>query len=182
MEPSAAVASWDDGKLAVWSGDRSPFGGRGELARALDMSEDQIRVIAPEIRGSFGTKGTVGVANEAALLAKAAGRPVRVAHSRAEEFMWGTVRPATLIEIRSGFQADGRIVAWECTAYHTGSFAIRGQRGADTPYNTPTVRIAVADCESPLRAGSYRSLGCAANHFAREVHIDEIAASLGDPK
>ena len=93
--------------------------------------------------------------------------------------MWGTVRPAALIEIRSGFQADGKIVAWDCTAYHTGDLArIRGQRGADTPYNTPNVRIAVADCESPLKSGSYRSLGCAANHFAREVHIDEIAASL----
>jgi isoquinoline 1-oxidoreductase len=178
MEPSAAVASWDDGKLTVWSGDRSPFGVRDQLARDLDMREDQVRVIAPEIGGSFGTKGTVSVAYEAALLSKAAGRPVRVVHSRAEEFMWGTVRPATLIEIRSGFQADGKIVAWECTAYHTGDLAIRGQRGADTPYNTPTVRIAVADCKSPLKSGSYRSLGCAGNHFAREVHIDEIAASL----
>ena len=178
METSAAVASWDGGKLTVWSGDRSPFGVRDVLARALDMSEDRIRVIAPEVGGSFGTKGTYGVAYEAALLSKAAGRPVRVAHSRSEEFMWGTVRPAALIEIRSGFQADGKIVAWECTAYHTGDRPQRGQRGADTPYNTPNVRIAVADCESPLRAGSYRSLGCAANHFAREVHIDEIAASL----
>ena len=178
MEPSAAVASWEDGKLTVWSGDRSPFGVRDELARDLDIGEDQVRVIAPEIGGSFGTKGTAGVAYEAALLSKAAGRPVRVVHSRAEEFMWGTVRPATLIEIRSGFQADGKIVAWECTAYHTGDLAIRGQRGADTPYNTPAVRIAVADCKSPLKSGSYRSLGCAGNHFAREVHIDEIAASL----
>ena len=182
METSTAVASWDSGKLTVWSGDRSPFGVRDELAHALDVSEDRVRVIAPEIGGSFGTKGTYGVAYEAALLSKAAGRPVRVAHRRSEEFMWGTVRPAALIEIRSGFRADGTILAWECTAYHTGDRPQRGQRGADTPYNTPNVRIAVADCESPLRSGSYRSLGCAANHFAREVHIDEIAASLNmDP-
>ena len=182
METSTAVASWDGGKLTVWSGDRSPFGVRDELAQALDMSEDRIRVIAPEVGGSFGTKGTYGVAYEAAFLSKAVGRPVRVAHSRSEEFMWGTVRPAAFFEIRSGFQADGTIVAWEYTAYHTGETAFRGQRGADTPYNTPNVRIAVANCESPLRSGSYRSLGCAANHFAREVHIDEIAASLNmDP-
>jgi len=182
METSTAVASWDDGKLTVWSGDRSPFGVRDELAHALDISEDRIRVIAPEVGGSFGTKGTPGVAYEAARLSKAAGRPVRVAHSRSEEFTWGTVRPAAFFEIRSGFQADGKIVAWEYTAYHTGETAFRGQRGADTPYNTPNVRIAVANCESPLRSGSYRSLGCAANHFAREVHIDEIAASLNmDP-
>ena len=178
METSTAVASWDGGNLTVWSGDRAPFGVRDELAQALDMSQDQIRVIAPEVGGSFGTKGTVGVAQEAAVLAKAAGRPVRVAHSRSEEFMWGTVRPAALFEIRSGFNADGQIVAWEYTAYHTGDRPQRGQRGADTPYNTPNVRIAVADSASPLRTGSYRSLGCAANHFAREIHIDEIAATL----
>ncbi len=178
MEPSAAVASWDEENLTVWCGDRGPFGVRDELAQAFGMSEDRVRVIVPEVGGSFGTKGTIGVAYEAARLAKAARRPVRVAYSRAEEFMWSTVRPAALIEIRSGVQADGRIVAWEHTAYHAGDRAIRGQRGADTPYNTPNVRIAVADSESPLRAGSYRSLGGAVNHFAREVHIDEIAATL----
>lgn len=178
METSTAVASWEEGKLTVWSGDRAPFGVRDELISALALSADRVRVIAPEIGGSFGTKGTYGVAFEAARLARAAERPVRVVHSRSEEFMWGTVRPAALIEIRSGFQSDGRIVAWDCTAYHTGDRPQRGQRGADTPYNTPNVRIAVADSESPMRAGSYRSLGCAANHFAREVHIDEIAVSL----
>ncbi|HEU0020295.1 MAG TPA: molybdopterin cofactor-binding domain-containing protein, partial [Dehalococcoidia bacterium] len=178
----AAVAFWDDGKLTVWSGDRSPFGVRDELAQAFGISQDRVRVIAPEIGGSFGTKATNGVAGEAARLSRLANRPVRVAYSRAEEFMWGTVRPAALIEIRSGFQSDGKIVAWEAIAYHTGDRPNRGQRGADTPYNTSNVRIAVADSESPLKAGSYRSLGCAANHFAREVHIDEIAAALGlDP-
>jgi nicotinate dehydrogenase subunit B len=178
MEPCAAVASWDDGNLTVWCGDRSPFSVRDELAQAFEMSKDRVRVIAPEVGGSFGTKGSYGVAYEAARLSRTARRPVRVAHSRAEEFMWGTVRPAAFFEIRSGFQNDGKIVAWECTAYHTGDRPNRGQRGADTPYNTPNVRIAVADSESPLRAGSYRSLGCAANHFAREVHIDEIASTL----
>jgi isoquinoline 1-oxidoreductase len=178
MEPSAAVASWDDGNLTVWCGDRSPFGVRDELAQAFGMSEDRVHVIAAESGGSFGTKGATGVAYDAARLSKAAGRPVRVSHSREEEFMWGTVRPAALIEIRSGIMANGEIVAWEHTAYHAGDRAIRGQRGADTPYNTPNVRIAVADSESPLRSGSYRSLGGATNHFAREVHMDEIAATL----
>jgi len=178
MEPSASVASWDGGHLTVWCGDRSPFQVRDDLAHALGLNLDQIRVIAPEVGGSFGTKGTYGTAYEAARLAKAAGRPVRVAHSREEEFMWGTVRPAAMFEIRSGFQRDGTIVAWEYTAYHAGDRPNRGQRGSDTPYNTPNVRIAVADAPSPLRAGSYRSLGCAANHFAREIHMDEIAAMV----
>jgi isoquinoline 1-oxidoreductase len=178
MEPSAAVASWDGDDLTVWSGDRSPFGVRDELAQAFGISADRVHVITIDIGGSFGTKASNGVAYEAARLSRAAGRPVRVAHNRSEEFMWSTVRPAAVIEIRSGFKADGAIVAWEHTAYHTGERAMRGQRGADTPYNTPNVRIAAASAESPLRSGSYRSLGGATNHFAREVHLDEIAATL----
>jgi isoquinoline 1-oxidoreductase len=178
MEPSAAVASWDGDDLTIWSGDRSPFGVRDELALEFGVGEDRIHVITVDIGGSFGTKGSNRVAYEAARLSKAAGRPVRVAHNRQEEFMWSTVRPAAVIEIRSGFKADGTIVAWEHTAYHSGERANRGQRGADTPYNTLNVRIAAASAESPLRSGSYRSLGGATNHFAREVHLDEIAATL----
>ena len=142
------------------------------------MNEDRVRVIVPEIGGSFGTKGNYRLANEAAKLSRAAGRPVRVAHTRADEFAWSTVRPAALIEIRSGVKTDGTIVAWEHTAYHAGESAPRGQRGADTLYNIPNVRVAVANAESPLSSGSYRSLGGAVNHFAREVHVDEIAVDL----
>ena len=60
---------------------------QNELAKAFDMGADRVRVIAPEVGGSFGTKGANGVAYEAARLSRAAGRPVRVALSRSEEFM-----------------------------------------------------------------------------------------------
>ena len=178
MEPGAAVASWDGDKLTVWCGDRSPFGVREGLAQALGMSEERVRVITTDIGGSFGTKNTSRLAYDAARLSKSSGRPVRVAFSRSEEFGQSTVRPAALMQIRSGVKADGRITAWEYMAYHAGGGASRGQRGADTLYDTPNVRVAVANTESPLNSGSYRSLGGAVNHFAREVHIDEIAATL----
>ena len=71
--------------------------------------------------------------------------------------------------------ASGTIVAWDYAAFHSGENAFRGQRGADTPYDVDNVRIRVAASESPLQSGSYRSLGGATNHFAREVHMDEIA-------
>jgi len=122
------------------------------------------------------------VGEEAARLAKAVGKPVRVAYSRSEEFWWSTVRPAALIEIRAGVTSEGRITAWEHTAYHAGENAFRGRRGADTLYDTEHVRIAVANTESPLQSGSYRSLGGAVNHFGREAHLDEIASQIGlDP-
>jgi isoquinoline 1-oxidoreductase len=145
------------------------------------LETSQVRVIAAEIGGSFGTKSPT-VSHEAARLARAVDAPVRVSYDRAEEFGWSTVRPAATFEVRSGVDAGGKIVAWDYTAFHAGENAFRGQRGADTPYDVDNVRIAVAASESPLQSGSYRSLGGATNHFAREVHMDEIAIGLGlDP-
>ena len=183
MEPKAAVARWeDDGRLTLWAGGQRPFGLRAEMAQAFAIDESRVRVIATEVGGGFGTKSYYPVALEAAKLAKEAGRPVRVAYTRADEMTWGNFRPAALIEIKSGFMSDGRIVAWEFNAYHAGPSANIGRRGSDGPYDVPHVRVSVASSDSPLRSGSYRSLGAAVNHFARESHMDEIAARLGiDP-
>lgn len=182
MEPRAAVAQWQDGRLTVWAGTQRPFGIRAELASYFGIAEEMVRVIAPEIGGAFGGKSIYTVALEAARLAKLAERPVRVAFSRAEEMTWATFRPSALIEVKSGFKTDGTIVAWQFTAYHAGDRPFIGQRGSQTPYNTANVNVTVYTSDSPLRTGSYRSLGGAVNHFARESHIDEIAHAVGlDP-
>ncbi len=182
MEPRAAVARWDGDHLTLWAGSQRPFGVRAELAQHFGLDEAQVRVIAPEIGGGFGTKSYYPPAHEAARLAKIAGRPVRVAYTRAEEMVWTTVRPAALFEIKSGFNADGRIVAWQFNGYHAGPNAFIGRRGSETPYDVPNVKVTVAASETPMRTGSYRSLGGSVNHFARESHMDEIAAIVGiDP-
>ena len=182
MEPRAAVAQWEDGRLTVWAGTQRPFGLRAELASHFEIEESSVRVIVPEIGGGFGSKSMYPVALEAARLAKAAGRPVRVAYTRAEEMVFATFRPAALIEVKSGFLDDGTLVAWEFTAYHAGERPFIGQRGSQTPYHLSNVKVSVSSSESPLREGSYRSLGGAVNHFARESHMDEIAAAVGiDP-
>ncbi|MBT4515868.1 MAG: xanthine dehydrogenase family protein molybdopterin-binding subunit [Chloroflexi bacterium] len=181
MEPSASVARWDGDDLTVWCANRGPFAERDSLAEMFGIDPKQVRVIAAEIGGSFGTKSP-SVSHEAARLAKAVDAPVRVSYDRAEEFGWSTVRPAATFEIKSGVDVDGKIVSWDYAAFHAGENAFRGQRGADTPYDVDNVRISVAASESPLQAGSYRSLGGATNHFARELHMDEIAISMGiDP-
>ncbi|MDA1239329.1 MAG: molybdopterin-dependent oxidoreductase [Chloroflexi bacterium] len=182
MEPRAAVALWEGDHLTVWAGTQRPFGIRQELSAAFDMPEERVRVIAPEIGGGFGAKSPYGLATEAARLAKVAGRPVRVAYSRADEMAWSNFRPAALVKIRSGFGADGRLTAWDSVAYHSGERVMIGRRGADTPYDAPHVLSVVYRSDSPLPSGSYRSLGAAVNHFAREVHMDEIAEAIGvDP-
>lgn len=182
MEPRAAVAEWRDGRVTVWTGGQRPFALRTELAEALQIDEDRVRVISTEIGGGFGSKHYIPVAIEAARLARLAGRPVRVAFTRAEDMVWATFRPAALIEVKSGFKSDGRIVAWQFRAHHAGDTVFIARRGSESPYDIPNMQATIACADTPLRTGSYRSLGGAVNHFAREVHIDEIAEALGmDP-
>src|SRR5690606_7022752 len=67
-------------------------------------------------------------------------------------------------------------------AYHTGERVMIGRRGSETPYDAGNIRSMVYRSDSPLPSGSYRSLGAAVNHFAREAHMDEVAEHLGrDP-
>jgi isoquinoline 1-oxidoreductase len=152
------------------------------MAQHFQIEESKVRVIGMEMGGGFGTKSYYPVALEAAKLALQAGRPVRIAYTRADEMVWGNFRPAALIEIKSGFRKDGTIVGWEFNAYHAGPSANIGRRGSDGPYDIPHVKVTVSTSDSPIRTGSYRSLGAAVNHFARESHMDEIAAAVGmDP-
>ncbi|MPZ23585.1 MAG: molybdopterin-dependent oxidoreductase [Dehalococcoidia bacterium] len=182
MEPRAATAAWENGRLTVWAGTQRPFGLRNELAELFGISEDAVRVIIPAIGGGFGSKSIYQPALEAARLARIAGQPVRVAFSRAEEMRLATFRPAALLELKSGFSSNGRIVAWEFNAYHSSERALIGRRGSATPYDIPNAHTTAWISDGPLASASYRSLGAAVNQFATESHIDEIAHLLGmDP-
>jgi isoquinoline 1-oxidoreductase len=173
LEPRAAVAEWEGDKLTVWCGTQRPFGVRGELASAFRIPEDRIRVIVPDMGSAYGGKHTGEHAVEAARLAKGAGKPVKLAYTRAEEFSWGYFRPAGVIDIKAAVDADGRLVSWEFDNWNSGASAIR------TPYDIPNQHIAFHPAQSPLRQGSYRGLAATANHYAREMHMDAIARSLG---
>jgi isoquinoline 1-oxidoreductase len=172
LEPRAAVAEWEDGKLTVWTGTQRPFGVRTELAEAFRVSEDKVRVIVPDTGSGYGGKHTGEAAIEAARLARAAGRPVKLVWTREEEFTWAYFRPAGVIEVRSGARRDGTLTAWEFHNYNSGGSAIR------TLYEIPHQRIEFHPSQSPLRQGSYRGLAATANHFARETHMDELAGAL----
>jgi isoquinoline 1-oxidoreductase len=169
LEPRAAVAEWKDGKLTVWTGTQRPFGVRSELAEVFRIPEERVRVIVPDTGAGYGGKHTGDAAIEAARLAKAAGRPVKLVWTREEEFTWAYFRPAGVIEVRSGARADGTLTAWEFHNYNSGAAAIR------TPYDVANHRIEFHPVDSPLRQGSYRALAATANFFARESHMDELA-------
>jgi isoquinoline 1-oxidoreductase len=173
LEPRAAVAQWEDDRLTVWTGTQRPFGVRSELAQAFGIPEDHIRVIASSTGSGYGGKHTGECAVEAARLAKAAGKPVKLTWTREEEFTWAYFRPSGVIDVRSGASADGTIASWQFHNYNSGNAAVR------SPYNIPNQISEFHATEMPLRQGSYRGLAASANHFARESHMDELAHAIG---
>jgi isoquinoline 1-oxidoreductase len=176
LEPRAAVAEWHGRKLTVWTGTQRPFGVRSELAEAFHLPEESVRVLVPDTGSAYGGKHSGECAVEAATLARAVGRPVKLVWTREEEFTWAYFRPAGVIEIRSAAGKDGKLAAWEFHNYNSGS------SGIALPYDAPHQQIVFHPARSPLRQGSYRGLASTANNFARESHMDDLARMAGfDP-
>jgi len=176
LEPRTAVAEWQDGKVTVWTGTQRPFGVRGEVASALGIPAERVRVIVPDMGSGYGGKHSGEAAVEAARLAKAVGKPVKIVWTREEEFTWAYFRPAGLIEVNAGVKKNGTLTAWEFHNYNSGGSAIR------TPYTVANVRTEFHTSDSPLRQGAYRALASTANTFARESVMDELAYAVGlDP-
>jgi isoquinoline 1-oxidoreductase len=170
LEPRAAVAEWSGDRLTAWVGTQRPFGVREELAQAFRIPTSQVRVVVPPFGSGYGGKHTGEVAVEAARLARGAGKPVKVVWTRAEEFQWAYFRPAGVIEVASGMTAEGVLTAWDFVNHHSGRSAIEGV------YRIANSRTQFVTLTPPLRSGSYRALAATANNFAREVHVDEMAA------
>jgi nicotinate dehydrogenase subunit B len=180
LEPRAAVAEWtreaEGEKLTVWTGTQRPFAVRAQLAAAFGLAEAKVRVIMPDTGAGYGGKHTGEVAVEAARLARAAGRPVRVVWTREEEFRWAYFRPAGVIDVAAGVRRDGTITAWAFDNYNSGPAAIQ------PPYAIAHQRVTYHPSELVLRQGSYRGLAGPANFFARETHVNELAQLVGlDP-
>ncbi|MFO0887743.1 MAG: molybdopterin cofactor-binding domain-containing protein [Isosphaeraceae bacterium] len=173
LEPRAALAEWDGDRLTVWTGTQRPFGARGELAQAFRMPEDKVRVLVPDTGSGYGGKHSNEAAVEAARLARAAGKPVKLVWTREEEFTWSYFRPAGVIEVAAGVDRDGKLTAWDFHNYNSGG------SGLTTPYAVPGAKVVYHATASPLRQGSYRALAATANHFARESMMDELAHAAG---
>jgi isoquinoline 1-oxidoreductase len=176
LEPRATIAEWSNGKLTVWTGTQRPFGVRSELAGAFAMPVENVHVIVPDMGSAYGGKHTGEAALEAARLARAAGKPVKLVWTREEEFTWAYFRPAGVIEISAGVTRAGSVTAWECHNYNSGVSAL------STPYDIPNTKHEFHAALSPLRQGSYRALAATANVFARECHMTDLALACGqDP-
>jgi nicotinate dehydrogenase subunit B len=172
LEPRVAVAEWTGDKVTVWTGTQRPFGVRNDVATALGIAQDKVRVIVPDMGSGYGGKHNVDAAVEAARLAKVVGKPVRVAWTREEEFTWAYFRPAAVIEVSAGAKKDGTLTAWEFANYNAGGSGIR------MPYSVENVKTDSYSSQTPLKQGAYRALASTGNNFARESVMDELAHAI----
>jgi isoquinoline 1-oxidoreductase len=184
METHTALARLENGTMTVWNSTQTPFPNQAAIAQAIGFEKENVRVITPFVGGGFGGKSGGGQqAIEAAKLAKAAGKPVQVCWSRAEEFFFDAFRPAAVVKIRSGLDAQGRISLWDYQVYAAGS------RGAEQFYDVPHNLMRTYGRwggDSPkmhlFATGPWRAPGANLNVFARESHLDVMAAKAkADP-
>jgi nicotinate dehydrogenase subunit B len=180
---SACCEIAGDGKVTVWASTQTPFPLQTQVARALSVPPAQVRVITPFVGGGFGGKSASMQAVESAVLAKAAGVPVRVVWDRTEEFFYDGFDPATIVNIRSGLDANRKIAFWDYEVIAAGA------RGAQHFYDIPATKAVArgtwgqgSGTLHPFNVGPWRAPGANANTFARESHIDQLAAKAGmDP-
>jgi CO/xanthine dehydrogenase Mo-binding subunit len=186
------VASWDAaGQVTVWSNTQLPFEVQNTLAEILELPPSSIRVIVTAIGGGFGGKLRVGVEHFAAFLARRTGRPVKLVTTTEEELIASYPRQATVIDLKTGVTASGRIVAKQARiVFDTGAFAGSGPGVASVatlmlagPYRIPNLLIeGYAVYTHKTNCGSYRAPSGPQANFAVESQMDEMADALGiDP-
>ena len=111
--PSCAVAEFKDGKLTSWSASQATHDLKKQLAKMFGLPLENVRCIYVEGSGCYGRNGHEDAAADAALLAKAVGKPVRVQWSRADEHGWDPKGPPTLIDLRAAMDGTNTVTAWE---------------------------------------------------------------------
>lgn len=172
LEPRSALAEWKEDKLTVWTGTQRPFGVQEELVNAFHISKEKVRVMVPDTGSGYGGKHSGDAALEAARIAKAANKPVKIVWTREEEFTWAYFRPAGVIKVKAGADKNGIVTSWEFHNYNSGG------SGIETPYEVEHQEIKYHPVKSPLRQGSYRGLAATANTFARECIMNDLADAL----
>src|SRR5215470_8026281 len=192
IEPHAGlVAIEDDGRIQVWVSAKNPFGVRSQLAKALGVAEERIRINVINVGGEFGGKGDAIDLPIAYFLAQRSGRPVKIVLTYAEELSASNPAHPTVITVRSGVKRDGRIVARKLRAVHaSGAYgALKSNASLATwhyaggQYRIPNTSLEFLQIyTNTVPGGYYRSPGAVATAFAIDSHTDIIAKELNmDP-
>jgi len=187
MEPHATLAAWEGDRLTVWLSNQMIAWTAGDLARTLDIPKEKVRLVSPFIGGGFGGKLFLRADTLlAALGARAAGRPVKVALQRPLIANNTTHRPATIQRIRIGATRDGRITG---IGHESWSGNLQGGKPEDAVAQTELLyaganrltgnRLARLDLPE---GNAMRAPGEAPGLMALEIAMDEMAEKLGlDP-
>ncbi len=185
-----AIADWDhEGGLTMWSTTQVPFLYQRDLAGALGITGDRVRVLQPPVGGNFGRGlDLCPIDVIAALLARAARRPVKIEFDRVEEFVACPTREPCRIRLRTAADAQGNLLAREAfVIIDNGAYV---SWGSTTPYvmlatvaglyRVPAVRFdtAIVYTNNPY-SGSMRGYGNLESTFAVECQMDELADRLG---
>jgi 4-hydroxybenzoyl-CoA reductase subunit alpha len=192
LEPHSTVAKFEDGRLTVWSSTQVPYYLMKTLASTLQMPESDVRVIKPLVGGGFGGKSEIIPLEPAtAVLARKAGRPVKITYTREEVFLAHRGRPRTIVELRTGVKRDGRLTAVEARIVQDGgaycgygpvTILYSGQL-LNAMYDIPNVKFdGYRVLTNKPACGAMRGHGTVNARFAFETQLDMIAVTLGiDP-
>jgi xanthine dehydrogenase YagR molybdenum-binding subunit len=187
MEPHASIAAWNGDRLTLWTSNQMIDWSTADMAKTLGIAKEKVRLMSPFIGGGFGGKLWLRAdALLAALGARAAGRPVKVALPRPLMFNNTVHRPATIQRIRIGATPDGKINA---IGHEGWSGNLPGGSPETAVYQTrllyagtnrlTATRLAVLDLPE---GNAMRAPGEAPGMMALEIAIDEMAEKLGlDP-
>jgi len=178
IETHCATCYFEGDKLTMWASTQTPFGTRKRIATALNMPLEKVHLKQILLGGGFGGKVLDHQAVEAARIAKISGKPIQLIYSRREEFMFVGFRPAALMKVSSGVDANGKLKLWNFDIYCAGT------RGTELFYDVENNRTRIFDAKNvhPFTVGPWRAPGNNSTTFARESHIDVTACKLGiDP-
>ena len=188
LEPEAGVAvPGPNGRITVYVGSQIPFEDRRQVAEALAVPEERVRIVQTAVGGAFGGKEDVTVQIPAALLAQATGRPVKLVFSREESIRVHPKRHATTIWLKVGASENGKLTAVEATIWgDAGAYAsmsepvmTRTATHVAGPYQVPNVKV---DCYAVYTnnppAGAMRGFGVPQAIFAIESTMDILAEAL----
>lgn len=178
MEPlNATVAiSSDNLSAEIWTGTQSPMDARQGVAEMLEVDVSNVKLHRQYLGGGFGRRGESGFVLEAAQLAKATRRPIKLIWTREDDLQYGMFRPMSLHRLQAGIDHSGKITAWQHTIVGAGDWL--QYVGQKIPfYEIPNQKLALCNLDHGVRTWYLRGVGQGPNKFAIESFIDEIAQS-----
>ncbi len=186
IEPHCGTAQWhEDGSLTIWSSSQGQFMVRDYTARLVGIPVSRVKAIPMEIGGGFGAKLTVYMEPLAALLARKAGAPVKMAMNRTEVFEATGPTSGTYVRVKLGATREGRITAASATLiFEAGAFpgspVPGGAQCMMSAYDIPNAYIEGYDVVvNRPKTSAYRAPGSPAAAFAMETAIDELCEKIG---